>query len=224
MLLLAITLIGSAFAASAQKSTVTAALAKHGIDESVLTPANFKAPLDYGYDLQQTTTTAGKTKTIVANFNPSGGEDKWTVVSVDGKAPSKGDIKSFREGRAKQTASKTDDASYKVEQETADQLTYSYKMDASSLPKDAEALKDCRLYMSINLKTKQPAQLVAKNEKPIKIGMLKAEKFEMTSKFDANGQEKRYFPVNENLDIQAKFMGQTVTVQTVTAYSNYAKK
>lgn len=221
-LLIVLTLLGLSLAASAQKATVAATLSKHGIDEAVLTPANFKAPDDRAYDLKQTTTTAGKAKTITARFDPSSTE-KWTVVSVDGKAPSNGDTKSFREGRAKQSASKTDDASYKVEQETADQLTYSYKMDAASLPKDAAAVKDCRMFMTINLKTKQPEQLKVVNEKPIKVGIMKADKFEITSKYTA-GEANRYFPVSDVLDIQAKFMGQPVNVQTVTEYSNYAKK
>lgn len=217
---------GCTLTASAQKSTVQAALSKHGIDESILSPTNLKAPTDYAYELKQTTLTAGKSKEIVAKFDPSRtGDEQWTVVSVDGKTPSKGDINSFRKTKAKpESGEKTDDASYKIEKESADQLTFSYKMDEASLSKDAAALKDCRLYMTVNLRTKQIDQLQLMNEKPVKVGPLKADKFDMITKFTSSQQTKRYFPLNENLSIQAKFLGQAVNIQTITEYANYTKK
>ncbi|WP_316828935.1 hypothetical protein [Pedobacter miscanthi] len=211
---------------SAQKSAVEAAFSKLGVDASILNPENVKLPEDYSFELKQSTTTAGKTNVIAANFDPaSPKEERWTVVSVNGKSPSKGDINSFRKDRAKEhPATKGDDASYKIEKETADQLVFSYKIEATSLPKEAAFMKDCRIYMTVNLRTKKLEQMRTLNEKPVKIAMLTADKFELNSKVVLNADAKRYFPVNEELDMQAKFLGQSVSVQTVTAYSNYTKK
>lgn len=213
-------------AASAQKSAVLAAFSKYGIDQSLLIPGNLKAPDNYAFDLKETTITNGKSKVTVAKFDPSGAvEEQWTVVSIDGKSPSNGDIKTFRKNKTKpEKSDKTDDESYKIEKETADQLVISYKMDAASLSKDAESLKDCRLYMTIDLRTKKLSQIKLLNEKPIKIKILKADKFEMLSKYTFNDQAKHYLPLTEDLNIEAKFMGQPVTVQTITEYSNYTKK
>jgi len=219
-------LLVSALSASAQKSVVLDAFSKHGIDPGILNPVNVRTPDDYAYDLKQTTVTAGKTNVTVARFDPSGPkEEQWTVVSVDGKSPSKGDINSFRKNKAKpQSSEKTDDASYRIEKETADQLVLSYKPDATSLSKETAFLKDCRLYMTVSLKTRKLEQVQALNEKPVKIAILNADQLDLTIKYVMNEEAKRYFPVNDNLNIQAKFLGQKVNVETVTEYSNYTKK
>lgn len=219
-------LLVSTLNASAQKSIVLEAFSKHGIDAGILNPGSTKAPDNYAYDLKQTTVTAGKTNITIAQFDPSRPkEEQWSVISVDGKSPSKGDISSFRKNKTKpQSSEKTDDASYKIEKETADQLVLSYKSDATSLSRETAFLKDCRLYMTINLKTRKLEQVQALNEKPVKIAILNADQLDLTIRYVQNEESKRYFPVNEQLNIQAKFLGQKVDVETVTEYSNYVRK
>lgn len=219
-------LVASTLNVSAQKNAVLDAFSKHGIDATILNPNNVQEPDDYAFDFRQTTIAGGKTNVTVAKFDPSAPKgEQWIVVSVEGKSPSKGDINTFRKNKVKpESGNKADDASYRIENESADRLVVSYKPDALSLAKDAAFMKDCRLYMSINLKSKKLEQVQALNEKPLKIKILNAEKLEMITRYIRNEETKRYFPVNEDLNIQAKFMGQPVNVQTITEYSNYSKK
>lgn len=212
--------------ASAQKSAVLDAFSKHAIDVSILNADNLQQPNDFAYDFRQTTITAGKQTTTIAKFDPSGPkEEQWTVVSVDGKSPSKSDINSFRKNHSKQPASnQTDESSYKIEKETSDHLVISYKSNPGPADKDAAFMKDCRLYMTVNLKTRKLEKVQAINEKPLKIKILNAEKFDLVIKYNWNDQGKRYFPASEELNILAKFIGQAVTVQTISEYSNYAKR
>lgn len=219
-------LVVGTFSASAQKSAVLDAFSKHGIDASILNMENTQEPENFAYDFKQTTITAGKTSVTVAKFDPSSPkEEQWTVVSIDGKTPSKGDINTFRKNQVKpQTASKADDSSYKIEKESGDQLVISYKVDPATIAKDAAFMKDCRSYMTINLKTKKLEQVQALNEKPVKIKILNADKLDLVVKYVKNEEAKRYFPVYQDLNIQAKFIGQAVNVQTTTEFSNYTKK
>lgn len=219
-------LVASTLSVSAQKNAVLDAFSKHGIDATILDPANVQEPDDYAFDFRQTTIAGGKTNVTIAKFDPSlPKEEQWTVVSMDGKSPSKGDIKTFRKGKVKpESSTRADDASYRIEKEAADRLVFSYKPDAASVPKDAAFMKDCRLYLTINLKSKKLEQVQALNEKPLKIKILNAEKLVLTTTYTRNEETKRYFPVNEDLNIQAKFIGQALTVQTITEYSNYSKK
>lgn len=211
---------------SAQKPVVLDAFSKHGIDAKILNPDYLQQPDNYTYELKQTTIAAGKETVIDAKFDPSGAKgEEWTVISVNGKNPSKSDINSFRKSQNKESASnKTDDASYKVEKETSGSLVISYKLDAAAIAKDAAFMKDCRFYMTINLGTKELEQVEALNEKPLKIKILNAEKFDLVQKYIMDDQAKRYFATNQNLNILAKFLGQAVNVQTITEYSNYSKK
>lgn len=212
--------------ASAQKPVVLSALSKHGIDAAVLNANNIQKPDGFTFDLKQTTITAGKQAVIMASFDPSKSkEEQWTVVSADGKSPSKSDIKTFRKNHdTPPVITQTDESSYKIEKETPDQLVISYKQDPSSIPKDAAFMKDCRFYLTVNLQTKRLEQVQALNEKPLKIKILTAEKFDLIAKYRWNDQAKNYVPEREDLNMLAKFLGQSVSVQTITEYSNYTKK
>jgi hypothetical protein len=117
-----------------------------------------------------------------------------------------------------------DDATYRIEKETPGQLVISYKQNLNPSDKDAAFMKDCRMYMTINFKTKKVEQVQAINEKLLKIKMLNAEKFDLTIKYSWNEQAERYFTTAENLDMMAKFLGQATPVQTLSEYSNYNKR
>lgn len=212
--------------ASAQKSVALSALSKHGIDAGVLNADNIQKPDGFTFDLKETTIAAGKQSVIMARFDPSGPkEEQWTVVSTDGKSPSKSDIKTFRKNHNTPPANtRADESSYKIEKETSDQLVISYKQDPSSLAKDAAFMKDCRFYMTINLQTKKLEQVQALNEKPLKIKILTAEKFDLVAKYSWNDQAKSYVSVREDLNMSVKFLGQSTSVQTISEYSNYTKK
>lgn len=215
----------STFTASAQKSAVTDAFSKYGIDASILNTENLQQPENFAYDFKQTATTAGKSTTTIARFDPSAAQnEQWTVVSVDGKSPSKSDINTFRKNHSKQTPAPADESSYKIEKETSDYLVISYKPNPDPTDKEAAMLKDCRQYMTVNLKTKKLEKVQTLNEKPLKIKILKAEKFDLVTRYLWNDQAKRYFGINEDLTMLAKFMGQEITIQTTIEYSNYIKK
>lgn len=225
-LLLALFIVLSAMGVSAQKNAVLDAFAKHGIDAGVLNPENLQLPKNYAYELQQTTITSASQKVIRAQFDPSMPvEEQWTVLTVDGKSGSRSDTNSFRKNQKKdKPMAQTDDATYRIEKETPGQLVISYKQNPNPSDKDAAFMKDCRMYMTINLKTKKVEQVQAINEKPLKIKMLNAEKFDLTIKYSWNEQAKRYFTTTENLDMMAKFLGQATQVQTLSEYSNYTKR
>jgi len=219
-------LVTATLGATAQKSVVLDALSKHGIDAGVLDPQALQQPDDYAFDLRSASTAGGKQTVTVAKFDPSNAaEERWTVVSVDGKAPTRAEINTFRKNHNKQQAStRVDNASYKIDKETADYLLISYKQDPASVPKDASFMKDCRSYLTINLKTKRVEQVQAINEKPVKVNILNAEKFELTIKYNWNEQAKRYLTASENLNMLAKFLGQSTSVETASEYSNYTRK
>jgi hypothetical protein len=78
--------------------------------------------------------------------------------------------------------------------------------------------------MTINLNTKRVEQVQALNEKPVKIKIINVDKLNIVTKYKWDEQAKRYFTISQNLDMQGKFLGQSVPVQTTTEYSNYVKK
>lgn len=214
------------FQVSAQKSVVLAVLTKHGLDKDLINPRYFKQPDNYAYDLQQTTKAVDKTTALEAKYNPALPEgEKWTIVSVDGKSPSKGDIKTFTKSlREEKDESKPLDESFRVEDEKNDYLLLSYKVDPSTLSKETNFMKDCRMFLRINLTTKRLESSSVSNEKPIKIKMLTADKFVGTAHYKWDEREHRYFTVRNELQMNSKFLGQHVNIETYSEYSNFEKK
>lgn len=211
---------------SAQKSKVMDAFFKYGIDSGILNPEKTKRPDNYAFDFKQTIITSASEAVTIAKFDPANsGAERWTVVSVDGKTPSKSAVNTFRKNQSKESpALKADDASFRIEKETADQLVISYKLDPSSLNKENGFIKDCRFYMTINIKSKKMDQIQTLNEKPVKVAILTADKFDLVVKYKWDDLAKQYLPVHEKLTMEAKFIGQAANVETITEYSNYIKK
>ncbi|MCD0488062.1 hypothetical protein LPB86_07465 [Pedobacter sp. MC2016-14] len=213
------------FTAFAQKSVVLAAFSKYGIDTSILSPKAKARPENYSFDYKYTTIAGNKETVTVAKFDPSKPENQhWTVISVKGKAPSAGDVKTFLKNHGKSpTLVKTDNQTYRIDQETKDLLVISYKQDPASLTADASFMKDCRLYMTINIKTKRLEKLQSLNEKPLKIKIFNAEKLDLVVKYQYDDNQQRYFPISEDLNLMVKFLGQLSPMETISEYSNYKK-
>lgn len=211
---------------SAQKSKVSDLFFKHGIDSSILNPEKTKRPDNFAFDMKQTIITSANEAVTIAKFDPTNAEaERWTVVSVDGKSASKSATNTFRKNQNKPAPNfQVDDATYRVEKETSDQLVISYKIDPANVTKDNSFIKDCRFYMTINLRSKKLDQIQTLNEKPVKVAILTADKFDLVVKYKWDDQAKQYLPVNENLHMEAKFIGQATNVDTITEYSNYIKK
>jgi len=216
----------SALLSFAQKSLVFDAFTKHGIDAAILDAEIKKRPDNYAFDFKYTSIASNKETVTMASFDPSKPEqERWTVISVKGKAPSASDIKTFRKNHAQPQpiAGKVDDSTYKIEKENADVLVISYKQDPTSLPSEAAFMKDCRVYMTVNLKTKRLEQVQSLNEKKLKIKIFNAEKLDLVVKFIYNETEKRYFTKSEDLNLIIKFLGQLAPMETLSEYSNYRK-
>lgn len=224
-LLLMSVLTFSVLSLFAQKSLVLESFNKHGIDPSLLDPKLRERPDNYSFDFKYTAVAGNKETVTLANFNPAKPEEeRWTVISVKGKAPSAAEIKSFRKTHAKvPVTSGIDDSSYKIEKENEDVLVVSYKQDPATLPEEAQFMKDCKLYLTVNLKTKRMETLQSLNEKPLKIKIFHAEKLDLLAKYIYNEQEKRYFSVSEDLNLMIKFLGQITPMETISEYSNYKK-
>lgn len=208
---------------SAQKQAVLDAFKKNGIDASLLVPQ--QQPDNYSYDLKYTSIASDKATVTIAKYDASKpADDRWTVISVKGKAPSSGDIKTFKKNRSKQpTVPKIDEGTYLIEKETPEYLVISYKQDPTSIPDEAKFMKDCRQHLTINLKTKRMEKLQSLNEKPLKIKIFNAEKLDLTVKFNWNEQEQRYLIESEDMNLIVKFLGQLAPIETISEYSNYKK-
>lgn len=211
----------------AQKSAVRQVLLQHQVDTNILSPDIKQRPEDLSFDYKYTSIASGQKKTTLAKFDATKtGDERWVVLSVNGNTPSANEISTFRKEHRKPpvAGSKIDEASMKVEKETAGQLVISYKLDAATIPPEASFLKDCRNFLTINLESKRLEQLETLSEKPVKIKIIKANKVDVAIRYTYNEQEKRYLPLSEDMNIDVKFLGQEAPIETLSEYSNYVKQ
>jgi hypothetical protein len=216
----------AATAAGAQKQAVLDALKEHQVDPKILDPEIKKHPTDLAYDLKYSSISNEKEKITLAHYDPTKPEaERWTVLSVDGRDPSSSEIKKFKKEHAQQppAPSKIDESTMKIEQESAEQLVISYKLDPATIPSEASFLKDCRNYLTIDLRSKRLTSLQSRNEKPVKIKILNASKLEVTIDYTYSEQLQRYLPQKEDLVMIIRLLGQEAPMETVSVFSNFTK-
>lgn len=210
----------------AQRSEVTALLVKHGIDTADLSLNIKKNQEGLAFDLKYSTITSGTEKITLARYDPLKPQgSNWTVISVDGKSASATQNKRFNKERVNpgMAAANADADSLKLESETDSTLVISYTFDPAGLTGDAAFLKECRSFLSFNLKSKRLEKIHTVNEKPVKIKIVKAEKLDLTITLSYDEKLKRYLPQKEDLVLVVKMLGQLTSIETISDYSNYRK-
>ncbi len=211
--------------ASAQKSTVLSALDKYKIDHSILEPSIKSVPEDLSFDIKNTSVAADREKVYLAHYDASKPEgSRWTVNSVNGAAPSNADINAFlREHKKPAETGKVDENSMKVESDANGKLVVSYKIEATTLPKEMAFIKDMRTELTINTQTKRLESLHSINEKTLRIKILNVDKMDLTLTYRFDNALNRYLPVKQDLNMGIKLLGQFVATENSTEYSNFKK-
>ncbi|RQO31130.1 hypothetical protein DBR32_10530 [Taibaiella sp. KBW10] len=207
-----------------QKQAVLDAFSTHGLNPDILDQQSKQNPEGCSYDLKVTTSSSAKDKVVVAHHNAGKtGDERWEVLTVNGKTPGKGAIKTFRKehGQAIRPTTGLDEATLKIEKQNEKELVVSYKMLPAEIPVEASFLKDCRVYLSIDLATKRLTQLQTLNEVPVKIKIFTAEKFDLTVTYRYDETLKKYFPVSEDLNLLIKLLGQLNRMETLSEYANF---
>lgn len=212
--------------AKAQKDAVLAVLAKYKLDEKILDEKLRQKPTDYSYDLKETVSTEGKEKVVLAHYDASKNEEeRWDVISADDEKPSTAEIKRFMKehGKAPTPPIRIDDSSYKIEKEDANNLVVSFKPDPASLVGDNTFLKDCRIFLTIDLKTGKLIKGESLNEKPLKIKTFNVPSMTTSAELNWNEAAGLYLPKKETINLVIKLLGQQIETLTIFEYSNFTK-
>ncbi len=206
--------------AFAQKSAVMEVLNKYNIDAIVLDP-NLKVNSDnYYYDLTSTMVTGDKVKNFVSYYDPSKkGDDRWVLVSVNGKGASSSDEKIFEKQHAIVNNFKADDHSYKVVKDDGGYVEITYQYDPASLNKDNGFLKDCVIKLVVNTQTGRLERAEEENLKELKIKILKVTKLNSATHFMYVEKEQKYLVQKEDVAMIIKMLGQEVPTTTVNTYN-----
>lgn len=212
--------------AMAQKSTVLNAFAKHNLDTKILDANIAKTPENLSFDVKVTSLVATKETVKEGSYDATKPEgQRWTLKSVDGKTPTAKEIDAFvkEHANAVKLNPSVDESTYRVESETPDKLSVSYKIDEASLPKESKFMKDCRITKDVNLRTKRLEKVSTINEKPVRIKIVNAEKLNVIANLSYRPDLGGYVPTDNEMIMVIKFLGQSVNMDTKTQFSNFRK-
>lgn len=218
-LILAVLLL-SGNALFAQKSAVLQAFKKYNVSEDVLS-TNFKVNLEkYTHEVQRTVTLNEKDKVYISAFNPDQQDSlKWTLVSVNGKSPSKGEQKAFVKEHDMKLDFKIDENTFKVAKDDGNMLEVTYQYDPTSSDKDHQFLKDCLYTLHINAKTGRLEKLTEINLKDLKIKILKVTKMTTVINFKYIEKDKNYVPTDSAIEIVIRMLGNELPMLTSEKYT-----
>ena len=204
----------------AQKSEVLEVLKKYNVSEDVLN-TNIKVNLEkYAHQVQRTVTFNDKDKVYISSFDPSKKDQpQWTLVSVNGKNPSKGDQKAFEKEHDMKTDFKIDENSLKVVKDDGNSLEISYQFDPTSLDNDHAFLKDCLYTLHINAKTGRLEKMTEINLKDLRIKILKITKMATIVNYKYIEKDKAYIPVDSNVELIIKMLGNEIPMITAEKYT-----
>ncbi|SOD13381.1 hypothetical protein [Pedobacter xixiisoli] len=204
----------------AQKSAVLQAFKKYNVSEDVLN-TNFKANLEkYAHEVQRTVTLNEKDKVYISNFNPNEPDSlKCTLVSVNGKSPSKGEQKAFVKEHDMKLDFKIDENTLKITKDDGTMLEVSYQYDPASLDKDHQFLKDCLYTLHIDAKTARLEKLTEINVKDLKIKILKVTKMATVINFKYIEKDKIYVPTDSAIEIIIRMLGNELPMLTSEKYT-----
>jgi len=204
----------------AQKSEVLEVLKKYNVSEDVLN-TNIKVNLEkYAHQVQRTVTFNDKDKVYISSFDPSKKDQpQWTLVSVNGKNPSKGDQKAFEKEHDMKTDFKIDENSLKVVKDDGNSLEISYQFDPTSLDNDHAFLKDCLYTLHINAKTGRLEKMTEINLKDLRIKILKITKMATIVNYKYIENDKTYIPVDSNVELIIKMLGNEIPMITAEKYT-----
>lgn len=208
------------FVAFAQKSLVLQTLKKYHVSEDVLKP-NLKDNLEkYAHEVERTVSFNDKDKVYISSFDPNKQDTpQWTLVSVNGKKPSKGEQKAFDKEHNQKTDFKVDDNSYKIAKDDGNTLEITYQYDPSTIDSEHGFFKDCLFTLHINAKTGRLEKITEVNLKDLRIKILKATKLTTEVTYQYIEKDKIYVPVNDRVEVVIKMLGNEMPMITTDKYT-----
>ncbi len=227
-LFLTVIAITFGFAAKAQKSEVEKKLQEYGIPSDFFVDNLNDENAKFSFNVRITTETSGQdTKVEEGTFDPTQPDGKrWKLVSVNGKEPTKKQIKQFDKAHNQSDnngAGEPDDDDWKIVEDNDSHLIIEFKYKEENLPHKYKFLAQCNGKVYVDKVNKRLEKVDFYNTSPVKIKMFNVNKLDMTMFYKVDEESKTYLIDKETLSFDTHVLGQPVEVNETTEFYNYKK-
>ena len=221
-------LVAFVFSSFAQKAEVENKLQEYGVPSDFFIDNLKDENAKYSFKIRTTTETTGQeTKVEEGIFDPTmPEEERWKLISVNGKAPTKKQIKQFhKEHNASEDsgAGEPADDDWKIVEDSETQLVIEFRYREENLPHKYKFLAQCKGKVFIDKINKRLDKVDFYNVGTVKIKMFNVNKLDMTMYYKQDMESKTYLLDKETLMFDTHVLGQQVEVKETSEYYDYKK-
>jgi hypothetical protein len=174
-----------------------------------------------------TETTSDKTTVQKASFDPRKPESsRWTLLSVDGRPPSKKELKHFnKEHNAPQDDLKAepDENNWKIVSEDEHLLVIGLKYNEADLPHQYKFLADCNAEIYVDKEARRLYKVKFYNTTPLKIKIFNVVKLDMTVELMPSKDGNTILTKDQTIVMDVKMLGELVEIIEETAFYDYER-
>ena len=226
IVLLTVIFIAFVLSSFGQKAEVEKRMEEYGIPSDFFVDNLKDENAKYRFSIRTTTETTGQeTKVEEGIFDPSKSEgEKWKLLSVNGKAPTKKQIKQFhKEHNTSEDsgAGEPEDDDWEVVEDNDTQLVIEFKYREENLPHKYKFLAQCKGKVFIDKEKKRLDKVDFYNTGTVKIKMFNVDKLDMTMYYKPDEGSKTYLLDKETMMFDTHVLGQPVEVKTVSEFYDY---
>ena len=182
---------------------------------------------DYSFTVTMASSTGSEKIVERASYDVNKAEGtRWTLLSYNGMAPSKKELKAFKKEhnfKEEEITATIDDTSWDIELDNDKYLEVSFKYNPSTLKRRTKYFADIMGKAYFNKNTKRLEKTEYINDKPTKIKPFTVSEFYMVVNYVFNETEDKYQVESEEINMDAKMFGEVVPVKHIYEYSNYSK-
>ena len=228
IVLLTIVLITLTTSSFGQKAEVEEKLQEYGIPADFFVDNLKDENAKYSFKIRTITETTGQdTKVEEGLFDPAMPEgERWKLISVNGKAPTKKQIKQFhKEHNTSEDsgAGEPEDDDWKIVEDSDTQLVIEFRYMEENLPHKYKFLAQCKGKVFIDKEKKRLDKVDFYNVGTVKIKMFNVDKLNMTMYYKPDEESLTYLLNKETMMFDTHVLGQPVEVKTVTEFYDYKK-
>lgn len=215
----------------AQREAIDKILQKYDIPRDYIVNALKEGEAEYYFKFKSVTwlpTGLGMDEIVEeGEFNPALpiGE-KWKLLKINGNIPDNKSSKKFSKVQntvKNNVNAEIDDESYRIVEDTDNELIISIKYKKKTLPARYKFLKECTGLAHIDKNLKRLIKIEYKNDYPVKVWHYKATGLALVQQYIYNEEENKYFIAHEEMDITSNYMGKGITILFDIDYSDYKK-
>jgi hypothetical protein len=226
IVLLTVIFIAFVLSSFGQKAEVEKRMQEYGIPSDFFVDNLKDENAKYSFSIRTTTEATGQeTKVEEGIFDPSKSEgEKWKLLSVNGKTPTKKQIKQFHNEHNTSEdsgAGEPEDDDWKILEDNDTQLVIEFRYREENLPHKYKFLAQCKGKVFIDKEKKRLDKVDFYNTGTVKIKMFNVDKLDMTMYYKPDEGSKTYLLDRETMMFDTHVLGQPVEVKTVSEFYDY---